>query len=222
MRRAGAQRPARIQRWWRARSGADSRPLKQKMLAEADAAKRSGEIGAVLRRHGLYSSHLTAATLEYQKLLRENERLTEQLRKAEIVIDVQKTVAALLAGPGRSRKRRRCNGGTQRTHTGGGRKTSLCGAQRSACFFYLGRPPSASGLAHLSPWGDLSERPCGWAAVSRCNPIGTRVSADGTFSSNRFCSGQFVESAVPDFRTPSFQAVQSSLRAEFPNAPGLI
>jgi transposase len=95
---------------------------KQKILAEADAARATGEIGAVLRRHGLYSSHLTkwrqereagiqdgltphkrgpktkvtAATLENQKLQRENERLTEQLRKAEIVIDVQKKVAALL------------------------------------------------------------------------------------------------------------------------------
>jgi transposase-like protein len=99
--------------------------LKQKVLAEADAAKGSGEIGAVLRRHGLYSSHLThwrqerdagilegltpqkrgpktkvtAATLANQKLQRENERLTEQLRKAEIVIDIQKKVAALLGRP---------------------------------------------------------------------------------------------------------------------------
>src|SRR4051794_4030317 len=32
---------------------------KQEILAEADAARGSGEIGAVLRRHGLYSSHLT-------------------------------------------------------------------------------------------------------------------------------------------------------------------
>ena len=99
--------------------------LKQEVLAQADAARASGEIGAVLRRHGLYSSHLTkwrqereagildgltphkrgpktkvtAATLENQKLQRENERLTEQLRKAEIVIDVQKKVAALLGRP---------------------------------------------------------------------------------------------------------------------------
>ena len=99
--------------------------LKQKVLAEADAAKGSGEIGAVLRRHGLYSSHVThwrqerdagilegltpqkrgpktkvtAATLANQKLQRENERLTEQLRKAEIVIDIQKKVAALLGRP---------------------------------------------------------------------------------------------------------------------------
>src|SRR3954451_10163194 len=32
---------------------------KQQILAEADAARGSGEIRAVLRRHGLYSSHLT-------------------------------------------------------------------------------------------------------------------------------------------------------------------
>jgi transposase-like protein len=70
--------------------------FKQKVLAEADAARASGEIGAVLRHHGLYSSHLT---LENRKLQRENERLTEQLRKAEIVIDVQKKVAALLGRP---------------------------------------------------------------------------------------------------------------------------
>ena len=36
---------------------------------------------------------------ELQKLRRENERLTEQLRKAAIVIDVQKKVGALLGWP---------------------------------------------------------------------------------------------------------------------------
>lgn len=95
------------------------------MFREAGAAKGSGEIGAVLRRHGLYSAHLThgrqereagireglppqrlepktknnAATLDYQKLQRKKERLTEQLRKTEIVIDVQKNVASLLGRP---------------------------------------------------------------------------------------------------------------------------
>ena len=95
---------------------------KQKVLAEADAARGSGEIGAVLRRHGLYSSHLTKwrqerksgileglapqkrgpkskvnpLTAENQKLRRDNDRLTDRLRKAEIVIDVQKKVAMLL------------------------------------------------------------------------------------------------------------------------------
>jgi cell shape-determining protein MreC len=36
---------------------------------------------------------------ENQKLRRENQRLTEELRKTEIVIDVQKKVAALLGRP---------------------------------------------------------------------------------------------------------------------------
>ena len=36
---------------------------------------------------------------ENQKLLKQNARLTEQLRKAEIVIDVQKKVGALLGWP---------------------------------------------------------------------------------------------------------------------------
>jgi transposase-like protein len=99
--------------------------FKQQVLAEADAARGSGEIGAVLRRHGLYSSHLTKwrqernagileglapqkrgpkskgnpLTAENQQLRRDNERLTDRLRKAEIVIDVQKKVAILLGLP---------------------------------------------------------------------------------------------------------------------------
>jgi transposase-like protein len=98
---------------------------KQRILAEADQAKGSGGIGALLRREGLYSSVLTnwrrerAAGVrqslapqkrgpkskrdpiqeEIQKLQKDNARLTEQLRKAEIVIDVQKKVGALLGWP---------------------------------------------------------------------------------------------------------------------------
>jgi transposase len=98
---------------------------KLKTLAEADAAAQPGGIGALLRREGLYSSHLTtwrrerqAGILkgltplkrgpkskrnpqeeEMQKLRRENQRLTEELRKAAIVIDVQKKVGALLGWP---------------------------------------------------------------------------------------------------------------------------
>jgi len=98
---------------------------KLKVLSEADTARGSGEIGAVLRKHGLYSSHLTKwrqerksgilrglepqrrgpkskANLlngEIEKLRRENEQLTHRLRKAELVIDVQKKVAMLLGIP---------------------------------------------------------------------------------------------------------------------------
>jgi transposase len=87
------------------------------ILVQADAAAaHPGGIGALLRREGLYSSHLVTWRRErqtgmlkgltphkrgpkskrnpqgeeIQKLCRENQRLTEELRKAAIVIDVQK------------------------------------------------------------------------------------------------------------------------------------
>ncbi len=102
-----------------------SADYKQRILAEVDQAKGSGGSGALLRREGLYSSLLTtwrrerkAGALqalaprkrgpkskrdpvaeENQQLSLQNQRLTEELRKAEIVIDVQKKVAALLGRP---------------------------------------------------------------------------------------------------------------------------
>jgi transposase len=99
---------------------------KLRILAEADAAaSQPGAIGALQRREGLYSSHLVTwrrereagmrkgltpqkrgpksrrnpQEEEMQKLRRDNQRLTEQLRKAEIIIDVQKKVGALLGWP---------------------------------------------------------------------------------------------------------------------------
>ena len=99
---------------------------KQRILQEADsAATTPGGVGALLRREGLYSSHLVswrrerrAGVLEAlkprkrgprsernplaeenQKLRRQVGQLTEKLRKAEIIIDVQKKVAALLGHP---------------------------------------------------------------------------------------------------------------------------
>jgi transposase len=99
---------------------------KQRILQEADsAAATPGGIGALLRREGLYSSHLVTwrrdrsqgiqqalvprkrgrksqrnpLEEENQKLRRQNARLTEDLRKANIIIEVQKKVAALLGNP---------------------------------------------------------------------------------------------------------------------------
>ena len=99
---------------------------KQRILEEAEvAAATRGSLGALLRREGLYSSLLTywrrerangileALTPqkrgpkskrnpleeENQKLRRQNARLTEDLRKANIIIEVQKKVAALLGNP---------------------------------------------------------------------------------------------------------------------------
>src|SRR4030095_14556179 len=99
---------------------------KQRILQEAEvAATTRGGLGALLRREGLYSSLLTywrrerahgileALTPqkrgpkskrhpleeENQKIRRQNARLSEDLRKAHIIIDVQKKVAALLGHP---------------------------------------------------------------------------------------------------------------------------
>ena len=94
---------------------------KLRILTEADQAKGAGGVGALLRREGLYSSLLidwrrernaadlqafapqkrgpksqhNPLTVEVEQLRRENQRLAEELRKAGIVIDIQKKVAAL-------------------------------------------------------------------------------------------------------------------------------
>ena len=94
---------------------------KRQILAEADSARESGGIGALLRREGLYSSHLThwrqqrdlglvprqrgpkakhdPVSEEVRKLKRENGHLTQRLARAELIIDVQKKVSALLGIP---------------------------------------------------------------------------------------------------------------------------
>ncbi len=97
-----------------------SAAYKLRILAEADACKKRGEIGALLRREGLYSSHLTdwrrqrargelreaggrkrgrksdPEAAELARLRRENERLRGRLQRAEKIIDVQKKLAQLL------------------------------------------------------------------------------------------------------------------------------
>ena len=104
---------------------------KRKILAEADACSEPGALGELLRREGLYSSHLTTwrrqsdegalAGLtpkrrgrkakpknkladEVTRLHRENDRLKEQLRQAELIIDVQKKVSEMLNIPLKSRE----------------------------------------------------------------------------------------------------------------------
>ena len=98
---------------------------KRSILAHADAAQDSGAIGALLRREGLYSSHLTTWKRQRQQgeldaltpkkrgpkvtvsplvkqnreLVAANARLTKKLKNAELIIEVQKKVAALLGNP---------------------------------------------------------------------------------------------------------------------------
>jgi len=92
---------------------------KLRILREVDACQGSGEIGALLRREGIYSSYLTTwrrqreageldglapqkrgpklnpQAMELAKLRRENERLQERLHQAELIINVQKKVAQM-------------------------------------------------------------------------------------------------------------------------------
>jgi transposase len=99
---------------------------KLRMLQEADRCIEPGQLGALLRREGLYSSHLSAWRLqreegtlaglapkrrgrkvaseaplvaENERLQRENQRLTEKLRQAETIIEVQKKLSEILGFP---------------------------------------------------------------------------------------------------------------------------
>jgi len=99
---------------------------KLRVLQEADACSEPGETGALLRREGLYSSHLVVwrrqraeGTLQglsprkrgrkpqptnplakkVAELERENRGLKRRLKQAETIIDVQKKVSQILGVP---------------------------------------------------------------------------------------------------------------------------
>ena len=98
---------------------------KRQILDEADKVTEPGGIGALLRREGLYSSMLLTwrrerdasivlgltpqrrgpkptinpATEENARLRQDIQRLAEALRKAQLIIDVQKKLATLLGQP---------------------------------------------------------------------------------------------------------------------------
>jgi transposase len=95
---------------------------KSRILAEADRCKQDGEIGALLRREGLYSSHLATwraqraegglaslgrkrgpkatpidpSAKRIAELERENARLRVRAEKAELLVDLQKKLARIL------------------------------------------------------------------------------------------------------------------------------
>jgi transposase len=97
-----------------------SAEYKQRILQEHEACTEPREKGALLRREGLYSSHITKwrrqrergelagltpkkrgvkADLQAEenaRLLRENERLKKRLEQAELIIEVQKKVSQIL------------------------------------------------------------------------------------------------------------------------------
>ena len=99
---------------------------KLRILTLADACTGHGSMGALLRREGLYASNLNAwrtqrergvlsaltpkkrgrkesvrnpLIAENEKLRRDNEQITNRLRQAEIIIDVQKKVSEILGIP---------------------------------------------------------------------------------------------------------------------------
>jgi transposase-like protein len=97
--------------------------FKLRILQQADQCTQPGEIGALLRREGLYSSHLATwrrqraegllmglapkrrgrkkkpvdpSAEKISRLEKENQRLKQQLRRAEIIIDAQKKISEIL------------------------------------------------------------------------------------------------------------------------------
>ena len=93
---------------------------KIRILREADACRGNGDIGALLRREGLYSSNLTAWRRQrdviaregltarkrgrkakqidprVKELERENTLLKRKLKRAEMILDIQKKASELL------------------------------------------------------------------------------------------------------------------------------
>jgi transposase-like protein len=122
---AGAAAVATVEVVAKARRRRFSAEYKARILREAEACAGSGQIGALLRREGLYSSHLTewrrlrargavaalaakkrgrkstrdARDRELAKLQRENARLRRQLARAEAVLEVQKKLSEILGIP---------------------------------------------------------------------------------------------------------------------------
>ena len=96
---------------------------RRRILTEADACKKPGELGALLRREGLYSSYLanwrrqrdqgelvagrarkrgpvpTPVDPRVKQLEVENRRLQRKLARAETIITLQKKVAEILGIP---------------------------------------------------------------------------------------------------------------------------
>ena len=107
---------------WSSRRGAgrSRRSTRLRILAEADACSKPGEVGKLLRREGLYTSHLTywrkqrkqgalkelgrprgrkpadQRDQEIAELRRRAERAEAELAKAKKVIEIQGNVSALL------------------------------------------------------------------------------------------------------------------------------
>jgi transposase-like protein len=98
---------------------------KARIVREADTCTQVGQIGALLRREGLYASHLgkwrerlreggeaslaeakrgrkpkrTPVEVENERLRKQNARLEQRLKQAETIIEIQKKVSEILGIP---------------------------------------------------------------------------------------------------------------------------
>lgn len=116
-------RPANPEVLERAMRRRFSAEYKLRILKLADSCTEPGSLGALLRREGLYASNLKTwrrqrdegtlealspkkrgrkaiernpLALEVERLRRENEKLSNRLKQAELIIDVQKKVSQML------------------------------------------------------------------------------------------------------------------------------
>jgi transposase-like protein len=115
-----------------------SAEYKLTILRQAEAYREKASVGALLRREGLYSSHLTTwlrqrdlgilsalkpkrqgrkavppnpLQAEVERLHKENDRLQKRLKQAELIIEVQKKIHRCWGFPWRPpRKERAFNG----------------------------------------------------------------------------------------------------------------
>jgi transposase len=99
---------------------------KLSILRQAEVCREPGDVGALLRREGLYSSHLTTwrrqkeggmlsgltpkprgrkanpihpLQVENEQLRKEKNRLQKRLKKAELIIEIQKKISQILGIP---------------------------------------------------------------------------------------------------------------------------
>jgi transposase-like protein len=99
---------------------------KLSVLRQVEASREPGDVGALLRREGLYSSHLTTwrrqredgmlsgltpkprgrkanpihpLQVENEQLRKERNRLQKRLKKAELIIEIQKKISQILGIP---------------------------------------------------------------------------------------------------------------------------
>ena len=80
---------------------------KLKLLEQADACSQPNQLGALLRREGIYHSNLALWRRQRQHLLiqeneqlrRQNQHLSQRLQQAEIIIEFQKKLSEALGIP---------------------------------------------------------------------------------------------------------------------------